>query len=221
MRKFSLPFEGRWAESRRRVRLLPMVWDLVKQGRLDDGLEYIDQNAQYLKHDAEFSKLLALTGYELLEQGNVIRAVEQYRAAIRANPNTTVAHLNLAAALVRLNRYADAVAQYREALTHSPNDARIHDRLAWLLATAPDPAVRDGDEAVRWAETAARATRFRHVLVLETYAAALAEAGRYDEAVATARKVLDLARSANDHQAIERTEMRLRLFKNRRPFHEG
>ena len=100
------------------------------------------------------------------------------------------------------------------------HDARIHDRLAWLLATAPNVAVRNGEDAVRWAESAARATRFRHVLVLETYAVALAEAGRFDEAVATARKVLDLAHRVNDHQAIERTEMRLRLFKNRRPFHE-
>jgi tetratricopeptide (TPR) repeat protein len=219
-RRYSLPFAGRWAEDRRRVRLLPLVWDLIKQGRLDDGLEFIARHGDHLQQDNEYAKLLALTGYELLERGQVERAVEQYRAAIAVDPTTTVAHLNLAAALVRLRQYSAAIEQYHEALRFDPRDTRIHYSLAWLLATAPDAAVRDGAEAVRWAELAAQQTQNRHTLVLETLAAALAEAQRYPEAVAMAQRVLERARAANDQEVIQRTELRLRLFQQNQPYHE-
>jgi Flp pilus assembly protein TadD len=128
--------------------------------------------------------------------------------------------LNLAAALVRLNRYAEAVAQYRTALQYGPRDMRIYNGLAWLLATAEDPAVRDGTEALGWAERAAEATGYRHALVLETLAAAQARAGRFADAVATSERAARLASEADDPQASRRIEERLRLYRAGRPFHE-
>jgi tetratricopeptide (TPR) repeat protein len=219
-RQRSLPLPGRWAASPAPLRLLPIAWDLLDRGWLDDGLQYIQQHDDTLASDPEYAKLLALTGYLLLERGDVERAAEQYRASIAQDPRTIVAHLNLAAALVRLNRYADAIAQYRTALQYGPRDVRIYNGLAWLLATAEDPAVRDGTEAVKLAERAAAATEYRHGLVLETLAAAQARAGRFADAVATSQRAARLARDTADQEASRRIDERLRLYRAGQPFHE-
>jgi thiol-disulfide isomerase/thioredoxin len=220
-RGFSVPYPGRWCDKPMRARLLPLVWDLIEHGYLDDGLEYLSNSGPWLSRDPEYAKLLARSGYELLERGDAHGAAEQYRAAIRVSPTTTVAHLNLALALMRQGQYAEALAQYHEALRHTPNDSRLHYSLAWLLATAPDPSVRDGAEAVRWAQQAAQSTGFRQWPALEALAAAYAEAGRFEEAVASAREALTLARTTKKGDIMQRIESRLQLYESRRPYHES
>ena len=216
----SRAFVGRWLRGPMRARLLPLAWDLVKRGFMEDALEYISRNGQHLQADREYAKLLALTGYELLEKGDILAAARQYSAAIEADPTTTVAHLNLALARIRQGDYAAAAGQYRDALRHQPQDVRIHYCLAWLLATAPDASVRNGVEAVRWAEQAARTTKFRHIATLESLAAAYAEAGRFADAVHTARRVIEMAEEANERDIVTRTQDRLRLYENAQPYHE-
>jgi len=54
--------------------------------------------------------------------------------------------------------------------------------LAWWLAVAREDELRNGSEAVRWAEKAYHATP--NPMVADTLAAAYAEADRWDEAVA-------------------------------------
>lgn len=65
--------------------------------------------------------------------------------------------------------------------------------LAWLLATSPDPELRNGEEAVAWARVAvqdeATAERF------DTLAAAHAEAGDFDQAVTAIERAIDLMES--------------------------
>ena len=60
--------------------------------------------------------------------------------------------------------------------------------LAWILAASADPQVRNGPEAVLLAERACKLTDYKKPLLVGTLAAAYAEAGRFPEAVATARK---------------------------------
>ena len=51
-----------------------------------------------------------------------------------------------------------------------------------MMATDPDPSVRNGSEAVRLAERAVQLTGAREPTLLDTLAAAYAEAGRFQEA---------------------------------------
>lgn len=61
--------------------------------------------------------------------------------------------------------------------------------LAWLYATSPDDALRDGRQAIRWAESAlTRRTNAKH---LGTLAAAYAEVGEFAKAVATIERSID------------------------------
>ena len=60
--------------------------------------------------------------------------------------------------------------------------------LAWALATHPDAKIRNGTRAVKLAEDACRQTQYQQTVMVGTLAAAYAEAGRFDDALATAQK---------------------------------
>ena len=55
-------------------------------------------------------------------------------------------------------RFSDAINCYYQALQLNTNSAIVLNRLAWLRATAADPRLRNGEEAVRLAERACRLT---------------------------------------------------------------
>ena len=110
-----------------------------------------------------------------------------------------------------------AAGLYRQALDVAPNYAEAQNNLAWLLATHPDDQIRDGQEAVRLAEAAVRADALNPSL-LDTLAAAYAEAGRFPEAVATAGKAIQLASSLNQSQLAKKIESRLPTYEAGQPW---
>jgi hypothetical protein len=93
-------------------------------------------------------------------------------------------------------------------------------RLAWLLATSPDASLRDGTRAIELAWRAAQLTGGRDVKVLDTLAAAFAEAGRFPEALAAARRALEMATRRNLPEVAQELRRRLTLYEAQRPFHE-
>mgnify|MGYP005854379417 CR=1 FL=1 len=86
-----------------------------------------------------------------------------------------------------------AVRAYREALALQPESADVANDLAWIRATSRDPALRNPAEAVRLAESAARATGHQRAEILDTLAAAYASSLRLPEAVHAAQRAADLA----------------------------
>jgi Flp pilus assembly protein TadD len=115
-----------------------------------------------------------------------------YRKALELMPQNADAHVNLGSALLQKGRIADAIAEYRNALAIAPNNPAAQTNLAWLLATASDPLLRNGPEAVAMAEQANRLSGGNRPVVLRILAAAYAEAGRFSEAVETAERALQL-----------------------------
>src|SRR5262249_37374344 len=90
-------------------------------------------------------------------------------------------------------RLREAVELYRGALRRDPDLVAASSGLAWILATAADETLRDGREAVRCAERSAALSGGGRADVLDHLAAAYAEAGRFEEAVATASSAAGLA----------------------------
>jgi hypothetical protein len=95
---------------------------------------------------------------------------------------------------------------------------QIH--LAWALATSPEPAARNGPLAVKLAEEACQVTQFRQTPMVETLAAAYAEAGRFDEAIRAAELACKLAAQSGDPALLRKNQELLMLFRQGKPFHE-
>ena len=92
----------------------------------------------------------------------------------------------------------EAVVEYRRALVIRPLSVEVLNNLAWILATSPDDSVRNGSDAVGFAEKACQQTQNQDAMTLGTLAAAYAEAGRFSDAVATADKAASLAAAAGN-----------------------
>jgi len=69
----------------------------------------------------------------LMQKGRLDEAVEQFRAALRANPQYELAHKNLADALVQKGRFDDAIRHYRESLRLEPRQEAVQYKLANVL----------------------------------------------------------------------------------------
>src|SRR5206468_1897111 len=78
--------------------------------------------------------------------------------------------------------FREAVERYGRAGEHG--DVGALGGAAWLLATCPDPEVRDGPRAIELAERAVEATHRNDANLLDTLAAAYAAAGDFVKAVA-------------------------------------
>ena len=115
---------------------------------------------------------------------------------------------------------AEACAQYQRVLELDPDDIAALNDLAWILATCPDDSLRDGAKAVKLAEKAAQLCHSQSPEVLDTLAAADAEAGNFSEAVQTVKNASSLA-AAQNRQSLELSlQTRLSLYRSNIPFRD-
>ena len=84
--------------------------------------------------------------------------------------------------------------------------------LAWQRATCPEAELRDGRAAVKLAQQAVRLADARSPEILDTLAAAYAEAGMFSQATAAISEALDLARQQNKADLVEKLKARLWLY---------
>lgn len=80
--------------------------------------------------------------------------------------------------------------------------------VAWILATDPAPAVRNGTEAIELALQVCEKDEWKTAGYIDTLAAAYAEADKWDEAVATQQQAIE--KLANE-DALMKTRIRARL----------
>ena len=79
--------------------------------------------------------------------------------------------------------------------------------------------MRNGEEAVQLAERMVDAAGEEDLLLLDTLAAAYAEAGRFEEAVETAERALRAPVGEGMEAFPAQIQRRLELYRARRPYH--
>jgi tetratricopeptide (TPR) repeat protein len=138
-------------------------------------------------------------GGELERRGAYSEAERHWREVVRLGPDAHIALTNLGTMYERrLRQTEQAERWYRAAIELQPEAPTAYNNLAWLLATHPSAAVRNGREAVRLAEQAARLTGFGSPAILDTLAAAYAETNRFADAIQTLETALRLAAAASE-----------------------
>ncbi len=132
-----------------------------------------------------FGEALRNRGGALLGLGRWREALDAFDAAERVlGPDARLLE-DRARAHEGLGEPARAAALYERALALAPQGAPPLGAalgLAWILATAPDAALRDGARATRLAQACVAATRQGDARALATLAAARAECGAFEEA---------------------------------------
>jgi WD40 repeat protein/Flp pilus assembly protein TadD len=186
-----------------------------------DAADAIAAYRESIRIDPNSAVVHAELGDALRAVGDFDGAVAAYRAAVRLGPNSVPAHFHLGLALYNQGQVAEAVEEYRTVVRLDPKHAVAHNNLAWLRATYPDAKFRDGTEAVEYAAKAV-ALSSRYWSNLDTLAAAFAEAGDFEKAVATQREAIDRFRSQPkpDPALLAELDAHLKLFQDRKPHRE-
>lgn len=165
--------------------------------------------------------ILCDLGRVLVALGRMDAGIEVYARALAIAPNHADAHHLTGDASLRRGDIDAAITAYRRALELQPTRASAASNLAWILATTADATLRDGAEAVRRAEDAAKLRGRKHVDVLDVLGAAYAEAGRFEEAVRAAQEAVTLLRAVGPSQRLTDVQQRLQLYETGQPYHDG
>ena len=132
-------------------------------------------------------------GAALCSTGRCDEGLPHLRRAAELDPDDPNAVRNLAEALASRGRLSEAVPYFRRAVELTPDDVFVLNQASWLLATAPEDAVRDGRAALAMAERAVTLTGGRDAVSLDSLAVAYAELGRWEEARMTISRAIGVA----------------------------
>ncbi|HEX8678644.1 MAG TPA: tetratricopeptide repeat protein, partial [Chthoniobacterales bacterium] len=162
---------------------------VFQKGRVTEAMMHFERA---LAINPRQASVLSSVGVLHLQMGRAQESLACLEKAVALDPNDGDAHYNLANTLMEIGRATDAVRHYSRAVERDPIDAEAMNNMAWILATTPDPSVRDGRKAVDLAERA-ESLKPGSPQTSATLAAAYAELGRFDQAVNAAQRALDLA----------------------------
>ena len=156
----------------------------------------------------------------LFDRGESDEAIKLLGKALAIQSDQPITRYNLGLVLYRQGRSAEARQQWSELLRLHPENTDALNQLAWVLATDPEASIRDDAKAVEMAQRAVKLSDGQEPNFLDTLAAAQAEAGRFGDAVQTAKRAQALAIGKNDAALAEGIQSRMRLYEAKTPFRE-
>jgi tetratricopeptide (TPR) repeat protein len=190
---------------------------LDRQGEPDEAIKHY---RQALLLEADHAEAQANLGIALDRQGKLDEAIEHYRHALRIKPDSLDVSRRLGLALIRKGKGEEAIEHYRQVLRRGSDEVEACNNLAWLLATQRVSAKRDLEEAVTLAQRACGLTGHGRADCLDTLAVAYAASGRFADAVATARKAVDVAKAVGQGQLASEINERLELYRAGKPYRQ-
>ena len=132
-------------------------------------------------------------GSVLAATGDLDGAIVPWLQPKRVQPDNVALIYNIGLAQARLGNFREAIAELEEGILLTPHDLRIAAALARALVIAPDATLRNGERAASLSRQLSHA-RPGDPVALELLAAAMAETGRFEEAVDIAERSLSYSR---------------------------
>jgi len=194
------------------LRLLASL--LADEGKIDEAIEQLQK-----VREAEPKDLLTMLQLAVLygQKKAYDKALELYGLVLAQDPDNWLALRGRGDLLLNTGKQAEAIADYEKAFKLRPKDPLLLNNLAWVLATSPDPKLRDGRRALELATTACELTEYKRPHILSTLGAAYAELGDFENAKKWSAKGLELA---EDEEQKEHFKKELECYNARKPFRE-
>jgi Flp pilus assembly protein TadD len=204
--------------------------DWIEIAKLNDALgtamdagnnkDIIDVLVQLLKIAEEQPTYLLMLGETRLREGQFEAAIPPLKRFQELEPADAISYHWLGRALMLTGRSDEALAQFRQSVRLQPDAYMSLTRIAWILATHPDPGHLNPTEAIRLSQTAAELSRRQNLIVLQTLAAAYAADGQFDRAATVVQSVIDTA--ADDASTdITRLNIQLQAYRNSQSLSDG
>jgi len=190
---------------------------LLQSGKISEAA------AQY-QAALELKPALAESHYKLgnilMKAGRAEEALQHYRAALQTRPAFAEVHYQVGVLLAARNEIAEGIRHLQEAVRLKPDWPEALNNLAWLLCTQTDGQYRNGLQALRLAKRAVELTGSKSPGTLDTLAAANADLGQFDQAIATAQQAAEAASAAGQKELAAHIQSRLQLYRSEQPYRE-
>ena len=173
-----------------------------------------------LGHDPYRAEILWRLGEVLALRGQTAAAAAAYEEALRTAPKSASAHNGMGELLAQQGRWREALDCFSRALDCQPGFLRALNNIAWTLATADDATVRNGGLALGTAQALNERSGIHNAQFLETLAAAYAETGQFDQAIATAERIPAMAKQTGEHEVAARNEKLIQLYRAGQPYRQ-
>ena len=190
---------------------------LIRKGDFTGAIEHY---LEAIRIKPDYVKAYNNLGVILVRQNKNKAAIHHFSKAIQIDPNYADVYYNLGKVFASQGRINEAILKYRKALHFRPQMTAALYNLTWILACHEDEKYRNGQEAVRLAEKLCRIAQYKQPLALDVLAAAYAETGKFDEAVTTAKKALELALIQGANEPVSALKKRLQLYEKGRPYRQ-
>ena len=188
---------------------------LLDRGHRDGAVKHFRKAVQL---DPDFAAAHSDLALALGSGGEFEAAIDHFQKSLALEPDSAFCQYNLAVTMTLVGQLGESLPHYRRAAELEPSWPGPWRGVAWVLATHPDAAVRDGQKAIEAAQRAVQLCRHGDPQVLDALAAAQAEAGQYEQAVSTAQAAITLATAASDQKLVSDISTRLTLYESQRPY---
>ncbi len=152
-----------------------------------------------------------------LSHGKNDKALEDLNEAIHLDPASASRLRVRARVWFEKADFDRALSDLNAAIRVEPNDPEAQQGRAWILATCPDPKIRNGEQAIVAATRACELTEWKVAHGLSTLAAAYSETGNFTAAVEWQTKAVALV--ANKSPEQHEYHRLLDRYKARKPYH--
>jgi tetratricopeptide (TPR) repeat protein len=186
-----------------------------ERGNLERALEDHTKAIELSPDDAHYYNNRGLV---LFEMESPAAALADYDQSIKLDSKCALAYCNRGALHLGSGDLNKALSDYRSAIDADSECAEGYNGLAWIYSTSQNRNFRDGRKAVDYAVRAAKLTGYNDLAILDTLAAAYAEAGEWADAIKQQNRAIELAK--NNSAYILDARDRLKLYEAKKPFRE-
>jgi tetratricopeptide (TPR) repeat protein len=191
------------------------------KGRAGETKGAIDDLTEILRLAPEQPSILIVLADQYSRLGAYSEAAQALQVFQRLEPEDANGYILMGRALLASRDVDGALLEFRTAITFAPESLESLNNVAWILATHNDAAVRNPQEAIAFAERAAKLTANNNPGVLDTLAAAYASGGRFEEAISVQQRVIGLAIDLNAGGLEAQAREHLRLYQRNQPILEA
>jgi tetratricopeptide (TPR) repeat protein len=187
----------------------------AEEGRMTDAIADIQLLLQEDPDNVNWR--IQLAGYYVRDKRHS-RAIEIFTEILADDENSQDARRARADTLLSVGKHKEAIDDYEILIKQAPKDDGILNNFAWVLATSPEDALRDGKRALTMATEACELTEYKKAHILSTLASAYAEIGDFESARKWSQKAVEA--EVEDEETSEQLKKELESYQQNKPWRE-